>query len=180
MAKSKSSGGLILFIIIVVAAGACGWYFWQQGADKAPEYQTAPVARGDLTQAVSASGTLNPVLNVQVGSQISGNIAKLYVDWNSPVKQGQLLAELDPSSYQLALQQSEGQLANANANFALMKATAERQRELFKAHLIPQSDLDTAEAQLLQADAQVKIQSANHETAKADHVHIIVLNSLMS
>ena len=166
MAKSKSSGGLILGMVIIVAAGACGWYFWQEGAEKPPEYTTATIARGDLTQTVIATGTLQAVVTVDVSSQISGNIAKLYVDWNSPVKEHQVLAELDPSTYQIALQQADGQLANAKANYALMKANADRQRELFKTRLIAQSDLDAAEAQLAQAEAQVKIQSANYETAK--------------
>ncbi len=168
MAKSKSSGGLVLVIGIAAAAVAGGWYFLHLGADKAPEYSTTPVTRGDLTQTVTATGTLQAVITVDVSSQISGNIAKLYVDWNSPVKEGQVLAELDPSSYQLALQQADGQLANAKANYALMKANADRERELARQRLIPQSDLDTAEAQLSQADAQVKIQSANYETAKVN------------
>jgi HlyD family secretion protein len=168
MAKRKGSGGLILIFVIAVAAAAGGWYFWQQDADSAPEYTTTPVQRGDITQAVTATGTLQAVTTVDVSSQISGNIAKLYVDWNSPVKKGQLLAEIDPSNYQTALQQADGQLANAKANEALMKANADRARELFKQKLIPQSDLDTAEAQLAQADAQVMIQTANNETAKVN------------
>jgi HlyD family secretion protein len=84
------------------------------------------------------------------------------------VKKGQLLLELDPSNYQTALQQADGQLANAKANFALMNVTARRQRELFEKHLVPQSDLDTAEAQLAQSEAQVKIQQANYDTAKVN------------
>jgi HlyD family secretion protein len=168
MAKSKSSGGLIVFLVILAAAVGCGWYFWQQGADKPPEFTTTLIAKGNLTQTVTATGTLQAVTTVDVSSQISGNIAKLYVDWNSPVKQGQLLAEIDPSSYQTALQQAEGQLANAKANYALMKANADRSRELFAKTLIAQSDLDTAVAQLAQADAQVQIQNANYDTAKVN------------
>ena len=115
---------------------------------------------------MTATGTLQAVTTVDVSSQISGNIAKLYVDWNSPVKKGQLLAEIDPSNYQTALRQADGQLANAKANYALMKANDDRSRELFKQKLIPQSDLDTAEAQHSPADAQVMIQTPNNETAK--------------
>jgi HlyD family secretion protein len=168
MAKSKNSAGWVLSLVILVAAAGAGWYFWQQASDKPPEFTTTSVAHGELTQTVTATGTLQAVTTVDVSSQISGNVAKLYVDWNSPVKQGQLLAELDPSSYRIALSQAEGQLANAKANFALMKANAERSRELFAKSLVAQSDLDTAEAQLAQADAQVKIQSANFETAKVN------------
>ena len=116
MPKSKSSGGLIVLVVILAAAAGCGWYFWQQAADKPPEFTTLTIGSGNLTQTVTATGTLQAVTTVDVSSQISGNIAKLYVDWNSPVKQGQLLAEIDPSSYQTALQQADGQLANAKAN----------------------------------------------------------------
>jgi len=168
MAKSKSTGGLIVGVVVVAAAAACGWYFWQQSSEKAPEYATTTVTRGSLTQAVTATGTLQAVTTVDISSQISGNIAKLYVDWNSPVKQGQLLAEIDPSNYQTALRQAEGQLANAKANYALMKANSDRTHELFKQTLVAQSDLDTAEAQLAQADAQVQIQSGTYETAKVN------------
>ena len=168
MAKSKSSTGWLIGVVIVAAAAVAGWYFWQQASDKPAEFVTTPVTRGDLTQTVTATGTLQAVTTVDVSSQISGNVAKLYVDWNSPVKQGQLLAEIDPSSYKTALSQADGQLANAKANYALMKANAERSRELSAKALIAQSDLDTAEAQLAQADAQVKIQSANFETAKVN------------
>ncbi|MSU69657.1 MAG: efflux RND transporter periplasmic adaptor subunit [Opitutaceae bacterium] len=168
MAKSRNSGGLIITLVIIAAAAAGGWYFWSQGAEKPPEYTTVAVARGDLTQTVTATGDLQPVLNVSVSSQISGIVQKLYVDWNSPVKAGQLLAELDPSTYQTALQQVEGQLANAKASDALMKANADRSRGLYKQQLVTQSELDTAEAQLAQADAQVQIQNANYQTAKVN------------
>jgi len=168
MAKSKSSGGLIITLVILAAAAAGGWYFWRQNAEKPPEYTTVSVARGDLTQVVTATGNLQPVLNVSVSSQISGIVSKVLVDWNTPVKEGQLLAELDPSSYQTALEQADGQLANAKANYTLMKVTADRQRGLFQQKLISQGDLDTAEAQLAQAEAQVKIQQANYETAKVN------------
>ncbi len=168
MAKSKSSGGLIVLLVFVAALAAGGWYFWQQSAEKAPEFTTTPVTKGDVIQTVSATGTLQAVTTVDVSSQISGNVAKLYVDWNSPVKKGQVLAEIDPSNYQTALKQAEGQLANAKASYALMKANADRAATLFKQTLIPQSDLDTAVAQLAQADAQVKIQSANFDTAQVN------------
>lgn len=158
----------VLFTLILfgLAAGAC-YYFFAAG-DRAPEFTTAPVTRGTITQTVTATGDLAPVLNVSVSSQISGNILKLNADWNSAVKQGQILAELDPSSYQTALRQAEGSLANAKANYQLMQANAARARELFKKSLIARSDLDTAEAQLAQAEAQVQIQSANTETAKVN------------
>jgi HlyD family secretion protein len=168
MAKSRNSGGLIITLVIIAAAAAGGWYFWHQGVEKPPEYTTVTIARGDLTQAVTATGDLQPVLNVSVSSQISGIVSNVLVDWNTPVKKDQLLAEIDPSSYKTALQQADGQLSNAKANFTLMNVTAVRQRDLFAKSLIAQGDLDTAEAQLAQADAQVKIQQANYDTAKVN------------
>ena len=159
---------MIVVLVILAAVATGGWYFWQQSAEKAPEFTTTPVTRGDVIQTVSATGTLQAVTTVDVSSQISGNVAKLYVDWNSPVKKGQVLAEIDPSNYQTALKSAEGQLANAKANYALMKANADRAATLFKQNLIPQSDLDTAVAQLAQADAQVKIQSASFDTAQVN------------
>jgi HlyD family secretion protein len=168
MAKSRNSGGLVITLVIIAAAAAGGWYFWHQGAEKPAEYTTVTVTRGDLTQAVTATGDLQPVLNVSVSSQISGIVANVLVDWNTLVKKDELLAEIDPSSYKTALQQADGQLANAKANFTLMKVTAERQRDLFAKNLIAQGDLDTAVAQLAQADAQVMIQQANYDTAKVN------------
>ena len=92
---TKQSGGtltwlVVIFAIILIAAGGV-WYF-KRGSNDAPQYQAVPVARGDLTQAVTASGTLNPVLNVTVGSQVSGRIIQLYVDYNSEVKSNQVIA----------------------------------------------------------------------------------------
>ncbi len=168
MAKSRSYGGLITGLIVLVLAGGGAWYYWRANAAKPPEYTTAPVGRGTITQVVTATGDLAPVLNVSVSSQISGNILKLYVDWNSPVKQNQILAELDPSSYKTALLQAQGSLENAKANYTLMLANAKRERQLFQEKLVAQSDLDTAEAQLAQADAQVKIQTAANETAEVN------------
>ena len=73
----------IIALLFTILLAATGWYYLRQRTDAAPQYQTASVVRGDLTQAVTATGTLNPVLNVQVGSQISGNIQKLFADFNS-------------------------------------------------------------------------------------------------
>src|SRR6266576_6331399 len=81
----------------------------------ASNYQTTAVTRGGLTQAVTATGTLNPVVNVQVGSQVSGNIAKLSADFNSQVKAGQVVAQIDPALFQATVTQTEGDVASAQA-----------------------------------------------------------------
>src|SRR4051812_14377160 len=108
-----------LFLLILIGAGVGGWYYLQNGKAAAPQYQSAELKRGDITQAVTATGTLNPVLNVQVGSQVSGNIQKLFADFNSEVKKGQVVAQLDPATFQASLNQSEGEFANAQAQFKL-------------------------------------------------------------
>jgi HlyD family secretion protein len=180
MATSSRFGVGKTLIVTVVAAGlaAGAWYFWRHGAEKTPEYSTVTVGRGDVVQVVTATGDIEPVLNVNVGCQISGIISKLYVDWNSPVKQGQLIAQIDPAIYKANLLQAEGQLANAKANYELTRVNTERTRQLFKKSLVAQSDLDTAEAQLLQADAQVKIQSASLELAKVNLAHCDIFSPI--
>src|SRR6188768_529985 len=94
-------------------------------------YQTAAVSKGPITQAVTATGTLNPVQNVQVGSQVSGNIQKLFVDFNSAVKAGQVIAQIDPVVFQATVNQADGDLASARAALDLARVTATRTEELF-------------------------------------------------
>ena len=170
MRTSARSGAwkILIVALAVLAVVAGGWYFWHHSADQAPEYATTTVARGDVVQVVTATGDIEPVLNVSVSSQISGIISKLYVDGNSPVKKDQILAQLDPSTYQANVLQAEGQLANAKANYQLVLVNTQRTRELFKRALVTQADLDQAEAQLLQADAQVRIQTASLEMNKVN------------
>src|ERR1041385_3678947 len=137
----------VKWLLIILALGAAvggGVWYYQSHRPEAPQYQTAPVTRGDLTQLVTASGQLNPVLNVQVGSQISGIILKLFADFNSLVKSNQVVAQLDPATYQAAVHQSEGDLANARAGLELATLTAKRSAELLKNNLIPESDNDKA------------------------------------
>jgi HlyD family secretion protein len=150
----------------VVIAGGIGHYAGKDNA--APQYQALPVTRGDLIQAVTATGTLNPVTNVTVGSQISGIIQTLYVDWNSPVKANQVVAQLDPATYKASVAQAEGDLANAKANLELVEIQARRSTKLFKENLIPESDYDTTMASLHQAQAMVQIKQASLENARVN------------
>src|SRR2546430_1099337 len=120
-------------------------------------YQTAVVTRGPLTQAVTATGTLNPVVNVQVGSQVSGNIQKLFVDFNSPVKAGQTVAQIDPALFQATVTQAEGDLASVQAALELARINATRTQSLVAKQNSAQSELDQATANLHQAEANVKI-----------------------
>ena len=117
---------------------------------------------------------MNPVLNVQVGSQISGNIAKLFADFNSLVKSNQVVAQLDPAIFLAAVHQAEGDLANAKATLELQQVEEKRQKQLFDSKLISASDYDTAVANLHQAEAQVKIKKAALERAQLDLDHCTI------
>jgi HlyD family secretion protein len=165
---TKQSGGrskwIIIFSAIVVVAAGGVWYF-KRGNNDTPQYQTTTVARGELTQVVTATGTLNPVVNVTVGSQVSGRISKLNVDFNSTVKSNEVIAEIDPSTYQAAVEQSTADLANAKANLELQQVEAKRSSELITNKLISGSDYDTAIATLHEAEATVKIKQASLNNA---------------
>jgi HlyD family secretion protein len=158
---------IIVLVGAAVVFGGGFWYFAGKD-DAAPQYQSATVTRGDLTQAVTATGTLNPVTNITVGSQISGIIQKLYVDWNSPVKANQVVAELDPATYKASVAQAEGDLANTKANLELTQIEAKRAEQLFNNKLISESDHDTAVANLHQAQAMVQIKQASLDNAKVN------------
>ena len=170
MANNGKSGWLKWLVILLIVGGVGGavaWHFMNHG-NAEPQFQTQEVARGDIIQAVTATGTLNPVTNVTVGSQISGNILKLYVDWNSPVKANQVVAELEPSTYKAAVSQAEGDVASATATMELNQIEAKRADELFKDKLISESDHDTAIANLHLAQATVQIKKASLDTAKVN------------
>src|SRR3989454_821844 len=160
--------GLLLLLFVVRQCR-------QRGAAK---YQTAPVTRGPLTQAVTATGTLNPVVNVQVGSQVSGNIAKLSADFNSQVKAGEVVAQIDPAIFQATVTQAEGDLASAKAALELAKVTAARTQELFARKTSSQADVDQAMANLHQAEANVKIKQGALDKAKADLDHCTITSPI--
>jgi HlyD family secretion protein len=165
-------------VLILITAAMAGWWYFQRNRGAEPEYLTAPVTRGDMTQVVTATGTLNPVVNVTVGSQISGNIQKLFADFNSPVTAGQVVAQIDPATYQAIVHQSEGDLANTKAALELARLTAKRKQELVTQHAAPQADLDTALATLHQAEATVQMKQANLEKAKVDLDHCTIYSPI--
>jgi HlyD family secretion protein len=144
----------------------------------AANYQTATITRGPVTQAVTATGTLNPVINVQVGSQVSGNIAKLFVDFNSQVKAGQVVAQIDPALFQATVTQAEGDLANAQATLELARVNAKRTQELFAKKTSSQADVDQAMATLHQSEANVKIKQGALDKARADLEHCTITSPI--
>src|SRR5438552_3234500 len=166
------------WIALIVALLIVASVVRQCRSSASENYQIATVTRGPITQAVTATGTLNPVVNVQVGSQVSGNILKLFADFNSQVKAGQIVAQIDPALFQATVTQAEGDLANAQAALELAKLNATRTQELFARKTSSQADLDQAIANLHQAEANVKIKQGALDKAKADLDHCTITSPI--
>src|SRR4051812_20565572 len=136
---------------MLVALAAC-----KGRGKKNEQYKTEKADRGNITMTVTATGTLSAVTTVQVGSQVSGVIARLYADFNSQVTKGQLLAELDPTPFQAQVEQRQADVTKAKVEAANSKISYDRQSRLAKAGLAAQADVDTARAQYERANAQVQ------------------------
>lgn len=159
----------------LLAAVGGGYFYWTRaGQEDVEGYVTETVARGPVTAAVTATGTVNPVTTVQVGTYVSGPVIAVDVDFNSPVKKGQRVAKIDPASFLVKVQSAEANLANARAqvvksraDLTLKKLTVDRNRELRGRDLVAQIDLDTAQSNYDQAVAQVALDSAGVQQAEA-------------
>lgn len=147
-----------VFVLLVVAAAV--WWFMPAKAPAEGRYATAALEHGAITQSVAANGTLNPVVLVSVGSQVSGIVQKLYADFNGKVKAGQVLLELDPTLTRAQLQQSEANLSSAQASMDLAQANEERARGLFAQEYVTRQDLDVAVQALKAAKAQFAVAQA--------------------
>jgi HlyD family secretion protein len=163
-----------LVAAILVLAGT-GYGFWRWGSrPKESAYVTMPVQRGNVTQVVSSTGTLQAVITVLVGSQISGTIDKLFADFNTKVKAGEVVAQLNQDKFKAAVDQARANLLAAESNLAKAKVsvvdaqrTLERNRELRKRDLMPQSELDAAQTAYDAALAQVEVNKAQSAQAQA-------------
>src|SRR6266700_3028350 len=170
MAGAKKSYGLKWLVIVGVLGGAVvgGVAYVKRPKDPDLDFKTAQVTHGEITQVVTANGALNPVRTVTVGSQISGIITELKVDFNSKVREGDELAKIDPATYERALARAVADLANAQAGLELAKFNQKRSKKLYADKLISESDSEQAEVALLQADANVKIHQASVDSAQVD------------
>ncbi len=169
---------MVAVLLIVAAAGGMlfGWH-----DDDAPDYRLARVERGPIVSTVTASGTLAAVVTVQVGSQISGQLKEIYADFNSEVKAGELIARLDPATYDARLKQAEANLALARASVKTQRAAVaksratynnaekslKRQRDLARQGVTSASALDNAEAAFNTAQADLAMTEAQVENAQA-------------
>ena len=189
-AGKKSKALLWVALGLLVVGGALGVYRLVFYKPPGPKWVTAKVVRGAVAQIVSATGTLNPVVLSPVGAQVSGIVWKMHADFNSPVKKGQLLVELDPALFQTAVRREEANVAAAVAGVAKARADARnaavaatRARALVAQHYIALADRDTAVAQeesaqagLAAAEAGVSQAQANLEKVKLDLKNSVVLS----
>jgi HlyD family secretion protein len=165
---------VVTVLLLAVIGGGGFWYYRYSNTPAPPAVTTSPVTRGDIVETVGATGTLQAVTTVQVGTQVSGTIQSLYADFNSLVKKGQVIARLDPSLFQTQIEQARANLVRAQADLDRLKVTLadaqtklNRARELNTRQLIPKTDLETAEVAVQSADAQIKSQDAQIRQAQA-------------
>lgn len=184
-----------IILILLIAGAALGYTYFYKGKDSAVQYRAAKVERGSLSAFVTANGTINPVITVLVGSQVSGTIQKLYADYNSRVTKGQLIAQIDPAIFQAQVSQAKAKVENARA--ALLNARADiasarsniesskanvikarvsvddtrrnlnRSLELFARNLISASERDSAQTAYDSAVAQLEAAQAQQKASEA-------------
>jgi HlyD family secretion protein len=145
--------GLVSVLVVFIVLGAGGFY-WYSANGRAPSYRTTPVERGELLSTISATGTLNAVVTVQVGTQVSGTIQQLLVDYNSPVKKGMLIARIDPATFEAKVNQAQADLENSRASVLNQRAAVAKAR----------ADLVNAKANVVRQevalrDAKIKLDS---------------------
>lgn len=164
----------IIIACIIIALAGTGGYFAFRKDKNGQQFKTEKVSKGDIRSTVTATGTMNAVTTVLVGTQVSGTIKNLYADFNSFVKKGQILAQIDPATFEAQVEQAKANLAVAAANVEKAQAARldtarilERNKTLFSRNLIAKSDLDTSETNDTSAVAQVKAANAQVAQAKA-------------
>lgn len=164
--------------ITALAAGAIAvatLAFWQlRSHGSEPDFVTAEAQRGRIEAGVTATGTLNAVTTVQVGTYVSGRIKEIHADFNSKVRRGELIAKVDPAPFVVKVQQAEARLATARARvqkaraeLAFRQANIERQRRLLAKSIVSQDDFDAATNQHAQAVSQIALEEASVDEAKA-------------
>jgi HlyD family secretion protein len=172
--RERTTMKRLFLSITLITVTALSVAIYARRGSPAPEIATDVVTRGSIAKVISASGTLEAVETVQVGTQVSGSVKALYADFNSIVRKGQVLARLDPLLIQADINRAQATLLGAEADRERVGVTLadaemklQRARELFARQLIPQTDLDTAEMSRKTADAQVRAANAQVTQAKA-------------
>lgn len=175
MRSLTSRTGLLVIFLLLLIAGVAVWY-GMSGTDSARQerYKTRPVDRGDITQTISANGTLNPVVLVNVGTQVSGTVFRMHADFNDEVKAGQILMELDPSLFKAQLHQSRANMANARAALNLAQNRMTRNTTLKQTGFISDDALDAVRQQLEAARAQLALSTAQYERDRTNLDYSII------
>ena len=158
----------LVLLIVLGGATAGGIYYARKSDDTLPEIRTATVNRGDIVQQVTANGQISPVKNVTVGTQVSGIIKEMFVDFNSRVTNNQVIARIDPSTYEQNLEQAQAELANGKAGLEYADLNYKRSKGLREASLVSASDYDKAIVDLHQAEAVVRMREAAVKKAAVD------------
>jgi len=156
--------GILVLLALFIGAGGVAWL----RSEKSPKYRTAPVERGEIVATISASGTLNAVITVQVGSQISGRIKNLYADFNSRVEKGQLIARIDPDTFEAKVNQAKADVDNARVTVKDAKIKRDSRAALFQEGGISQEERDSAQASYDSAAARVEAALAALRAAQVD------------
>ena len=166
----KKIGKILLGVTVVAGLIGGGIWYSKQRAAQNPEqrYKLLTLEKGDVTQTVSANGTLNPVVLVSVGTQVSGTVKKLYVDFNDHVKKGQALLELDDALVSATERQSAASVANAQATLELAQANEARIRQLFAQEYVSKQEFDQSRQALKSARAQLALARAQNDRDQAN------------
>jgi HlyD family secretion protein len=168
----RSPAIVVGLAVLVVVAGA--WFARSRSAHQAPRYRTALVERGDVSATVSATGTVQPVEQVEVGSQVSGTVYRLNADYNSVVEQGQVLCELEPAAFRARSAQNEASVARAEAALEDGRRQLRRAGELSQQQLVSQADLEAAQVTVQQREADLKSARAMLAASRVDLGNTII------
>lgn len=169
MTRNRWIAAAVVLVLLV------GWMAWRsRSSADAPKYRTATVDRGTIAATVSATGTVNPVEQVEVGSQVSGTVQKLSADYNSRVKQGQVLLRLEPSSFRARVEQNQAAVAKAQALVLDGERTLRRSNELMAQNVISKTDLETAQVTLAQRKADLQAAQAALRMSQVDLNNTII------
>ncbi len=179
---------IVWILILIVAAAAAFYYFRKEKKSQTISFVTAKAQYGYIAKTVTATGTVQPVDTVSVGAQVSGVVKSVYVDFNSMVKEGQLLAKVDPSIITAQVDQSKANLANAQSNLEYQKSTFDRQSQLFNLGAISKADYqvalnqyNSAKAAVDNAKAQLQVNEKNlYYTNIYSPINGVVLNRTVS
>jgi HlyD family secretion protein len=165
---------IIVILIVIILAAGIGFFIISKGKNST-KYITDKIQRRTLTTVVDASGTIQPINKVSVGAQVSGKIVEMYVDYNSKVAKGQLLAQIDTSLFEASLNQSNANILNAKASLAKAQAkidydkkTYERYKNLYNRNLVSKDDVESKRAQYLSDQAEIAAAKASIAQAQAN------------